>query len=231
MVLILDFVCLSCSQRKIFTFAELYLPKLGYKKRAHLMNKMVPGLAGGKMSASDPDSKIDFLDTAEVVKKKIQKAFCEEGNVTENGILAFLQAVLIPVSQMRIEAQAGAAADGEESQKLAPFTGPDAPAGTVFSIELDARDGGGWRHYASFEEIEREFAEKKLFPKTLKNAVASSINLLLDPIRKAFDESEEWKTVAALAYPDPKAEKKKTKKVYGSILHMITQWLSCVRCL
>ncbi|KAF7986760.1 hypothetical protein HWV62_20346 [Athelia sp. TMB] len=207
-----DFQFGGVDQRKIFTFAELYLPKLGYKKRAHLMNKMVPGLAGGKMSASDPDSKIDFLDTAEVVKKKIQKAFCEEGNITENGILAFLQAVLIPISQMRIEAQAGAAADGEESQKLAPFTGPDAPAGTVFSIELDARDGGGWRHYASFEEIEREFAEKKLFPKTLKNAVATAINLLLDPIRKAFDESEEWKAVAALAYPDPKAEKKKTKK-------------------
>lgn len=27
-------------QRKIFTFAEKYLPSLGYKKRAHLMNPM-----------------------------------------------------------------------------------------------------------------------------------------------------------------------------------------------
>ena len=27
-------------QRKIFTFAEKYLPKLGYKQRAHLMNPM-----------------------------------------------------------------------------------------------------------------------------------------------------------------------------------------------
>lgn len=40
-------------QRKIFTFAELYLPRLGYAKRAHLMNAMVPGLTGGKMSSSD----------------------------------------------------------------------------------------------------------------------------------------------------------------------------------
>ena len=67
------------------------------------MNAMVPGLAGGKMSASDPNSKIDFLDSAEVVRKKISKAFCEEGNTTENGILAFLQAVLIPISQLRLE--------------------------------------------------------------------------------------------------------------------------------
>ena len=27
-------------QRKIFTFAEKYLPQLGYSKRAHLMNRM-----------------------------------------------------------------------------------------------------------------------------------------------------------------------------------------------
>lgn len=27
-------------QRKIFTFAEKYLPQLGYQKRSHLMNPM-----------------------------------------------------------------------------------------------------------------------------------------------------------------------------------------------
>ncbi len=31
-------------QRKIFTYAEKYLPALGYAKRGHLMNPMVPGL-------------------------------------------------------------------------------------------------------------------------------------------------------------------------------------------
>jgi len=33
-------------QRKIFTFAEKTLPRIGYKKRMHLMNPMVPGLQG-----------------------------------------------------------------------------------------------------------------------------------------------------------------------------------------
>jgi tyrosyl-tRNA synthetase len=33
-------------QRKIFTLAEKYLPAMGYKKRVHLMNPMVPGLSG-----------------------------------------------------------------------------------------------------------------------------------------------------------------------------------------
>merc|ERR1712223_2294870 len=56
-------------QRKIFAYAEQYLPKLGYEKRAHLMNPMVPGLQGAKMSSSDVDSKIDLLDPPVVLKK------------------------------------------------------------------------------------------------------------------------------------------------------------------
>ena len=37
------------------------------------------------MSSSDPDSKIDLLDEENVVKSKIRKAFCEEGNIEHNG--------------------------------------------------------------------------------------------------------------------------------------------------
>lgn len=57
----------------------------------------VPGLTGGKMSASDPDSKIDLLDSAAQVKKKLKKAFCEPGNVADNGVLAFVKHVLLPL--------------------------------------------------------------------------------------------------------------------------------------
>merc|ERR1719208_806804 len=66
-------------QRKIFTYSELILPRPGYAKRAHLMNPMVPGLTGSKMSSSEEDSKIDLLDSAAAVKKKLKKAFYEPG--------------------------------------------------------------------------------------------------------------------------------------------------------
>lgn len=197
------------------------------------MNAMVPGLAGGKMSASDPNSKIDFLDTAEVVRKKISKAFCEEGNTTENGILAFLQAVLIPISQMRLERLHGrTGVDKEEGQdaigKQEPFVSADAPEGTVFTVELDAKDGGGFRHYKSFEEVEKDFAEKKLYPKVLKGAVASAINKLLDPIRKSFEENEEWQETLKLAYPDPNAKPEKKK---ASIYHVILRHVLFTLCM
>ncbi|KAI0064844.1 tyrosine tRNA ligase [Artomyces pyxidatus] len=211
-----DFQFGGVDQRKIFTFAELYLPKLGYAKRAHLMNAMVPGLAGGKMSSSDPDSKIDFLDPPDAVRKKIKKAFCEEGNITENGILAFVKAVLIPISELRIERARGETlADDEEGQGATgnqrPFVGEGAPEGTVFSVYRDEKFGGS-SHYASFEEVEKAFADKELHPKDLKTAVGDALVSLLEPIRKTFDESEEWQKIEKLAYPDPNADKKKKKK-------------------
>ncbi|KAK0154852.1 Tyrosine--tRNA ligase, cytoplasmic [Merluccius polli] len=84
-------------QRKIFTLAEKYLPTLGYAKRSHLMNPMVPGLTGTKMSSSEEDSKIDLLDKKEDVKKKLKKAFCEPGNIENNGLLSFVKHVLFPL--------------------------------------------------------------------------------------------------------------------------------------
>lgn len=90
-------------QRKIFTFAEKHLPNLGYVKRAHLMNPMVPGLTGGKMSSSEEDSKIEFLDDPASLKKKMNKAFCEPGNITDNGVLAFVKQVLLPLSDNQFQ--------------------------------------------------------------------------------------------------------------------------------
>jgi len=49
------------------------------------------------MSASVEDSKIDLLDTKDQVKKKLKKAFCEPGNIANNGILAFCKSVIFPL--------------------------------------------------------------------------------------------------------------------------------------
>ena len=218
-------VCMShhaLIQRKIFTFAELYLPRLGYAKRAHLMNPMVPGLGGGKMSSSDPNSKIDFLDPPEVVRKKIKNAFCEEGNIAENGVLSFVKAVLIPISELRIERQQGrTGADADEGVSAlwdqTPFVVEGAPEGTVFSIQRKEEHGGSL-HYKSFEELEADFGAKKVHPLDLKTAVAAAINRLLDPIRAAFEQDEEWKKTEKLAYPDPNAKPEKKKKVRAHLL-------------
>jgi len=205
----------SRSQRKIFIFAEEFLPRLGYAKRAHLMNVMVPGLGGGKMSASDPNSKIDFLDPPEVVRKKIKSAFCEEGN-PDNGVLAFVGAVLMPISQLRLERSQGS--DGEDVKQAAlnqlPLTSEDAPEGTLFSVFRPGKFGGSL-HYKTYRDIEDDFSKKELHPKDLKVAVADAIVRLLAPIQDAYKNDPEWQAVTTAAYPDPNAkpEAKKKKKV------------------
>ena len=59
---------------------------------------LVPSIKGKgtKMAASDQDSKIDLLDPPDQIKAKLKKAFCEPGNVDDNGILAFCEHVIFP---------------------------------------------------------------------------------------------------------------------------------------
>ncbi|CAJ0594328.1 unnamed protein product [Cylicocyclus nassatus] len=83
-------------QRKIFILAEEQLPKLKLGKRWHLMNPMVPGLTGSKMSSSEADSKIDLLDMSDLVERKIRGAVCPRQE-EDNGVLAFLKSVLFPI--------------------------------------------------------------------------------------------------------------------------------------
>ncbi len=83
-------------QRKIFMHAAKYMPKLGYKKRIYLMNHMIPGLGTEKMSSSDESSKIDLLDSSKLIKKKINKCFCEPGNIS-TGILSLFKFLIFPL--------------------------------------------------------------------------------------------------------------------------------------
>lgn len=59
---------------------------------------IVPSIKGkgSKMAASDQESKIDLLDTSDQIRSKLKKAFCEPGNVDDNGILAFCEHVICP---------------------------------------------------------------------------------------------------------------------------------------
>jgi len=172
-------------QRKIFTFAEKYLPTLGYEKRIHLMNPMVPGLTGDKMSSSIEDSKIDLLDEPNAIKKKLKKAFCAPGDVENNGVLAFCRHAIYPLLH-----------------------------GQPFVINR-AEKNGGPIIFADYKELETAFGSENLHPGDLKLGVENFINNLLDPIRKKFQEPPMKELLAkAYPQPSKKTggEKAKEKK-------------------
>ena len=142
-------------QRKIFVYAREYLPKIGYKSRVELMNYMLRGLIGDKMSSSVPGTKIDMLESPESVQKKINGAYCVAGEA-DNGLMDFLKYVLFVL----------------KSDKKKKFV-----------IDRPAKFGGKVE-YSDYESVERDFVEQKLHPMDLKNAIASEINALLEPVRK-----------------------------------------------
>ena len=180
-------------QRKIFVLAEENLPSIGYKKRAHLMNPMVPGLGqGGKMSASDPNSKIDIVEEPKVVKKKVNSAYCAPGEIQDNGLIAFIEYVIQPINELK--------------------TGVEGS----FNLYIDRPEKfGGPIQYDSVETLKNDFVEGKLAPPDLKLGVADKINELLAPIRAEFETNEEFQEAEKKGYPveKPKEKKKKVKKI------------------
>lgn len=187
---------------------EKFLPLLGYRKRAHMMNAMLGSLVGGKMSSSDPPhTKIMFLDDPETVRAKISGALCEEGNVETNGILPTLKEILIPISEIWVELEKAQRKNQPEQVNgivgdRRSFVSKDAPEDTLFSVPLEPTGSDNFKHFNSYHQIEQDFAQKKLHPDALKAAVAEAINQLLAPIRTAYERNDEWQRVDEKAYPD-----------------------------
>jgi tyrosyl-tRNA synthetase len=173
-------------QRKIFTLAVECLPRIGYRKRAHLMNPLIPGLQeGGKMSSSDPDSKIDILDSPDIVRKKLKKAFCPPKTVAGNGVISFLEYVLLPASALKNSGSPRFVVPRRDAEELV---------------------------YTSIDKIKEDYLADVLQPQALKPAVTEALLEILAPIRKTFDETKEWQEIEARAYPPPPAPEKKAKK-------------------
>jgi tyrosyl-tRNA synthetase len=151
-------------QRKILVFARENLPKIGYKQRVEIINPLIPGLTQtGKMSASDPNSKIDLLDDKETIKKKINKAYCPEKQVEENGVLAFCKYVIFTNLNNKNE-----------------------------KLVIDRPEKfGGKLEYSNYDDLEKDFALGNLHPMDLKIGVVDEIDKLLEPIRKKMIGKEE----------------------------------------
>jgi len=141
-------------QRKIVVFARENLPKIGYHARIELMNPIIRGLVGEKMSASAHNTKIDLMDSIETVKKKVKKADCIVGD-PRNGIMSLLKNFIMIVKKDRAQ---------------------------DFLIERDEKFGGNIV-YQDYETLEKDFISKKLHPLDLKNAVTLEINNFLKNFR------------------------------------------------
>ena len=161
----LDIVHAGMDQRKIHMLVREIFPKMGkeWKVPVAVHHKLLPSLSQpsdisqdgktlGKMSKSDPNSGIFIHDDDPVIRSKIKRAWCEEGNIKNNPLLEFADQILF------------------HDYDALPVTRPEKFGGNIT--------------YSSFSELESDFANKKLHPSDLKQAVADLLTPLVSKIRQ-----------------------------------------------
>jgi tyrosyl-tRNA synthetase len=168
-------------QRKIFMMSHDHIHKIGYKPNIHLMNRMIPSLTAQllddsdaeKMSSSDSNSKIELTETVKNIRKKINKAYLEEGN-GKSPVFEFVRHVIFPINTLMSIQE--------------------------FVINRDEKYGGPIS-YSTIDQIVKSFEEKILSPQDLKLGISDWIINFLEPVRQYFS-SDLMVELINQAYPN-----------------------------
>lgn len=93
-----NFVVAGSDQRKIYMMGMDQGKDIGLQEVVYLYTPLIPGLAGPgtKMSSSILNSFISIRDKKEDISKKINKAFCNVGDIKSNPILAIAKLIIFP---------------------------------------------------------------------------------------------------------------------------------------
>ncbi|RNJ77956.1 MAG: tyrosine--tRNA ligase [Nitrosopumilus sp. H8] len=153
-----DIVHAGMDQRKIHMLAREVFPKVKWKVPVAIHHKLLPGLSRpaadsqpGKMSKSDSNSGIFMHDTDGAIRKKIGKAWCEEGAVQDNPVLEIARTII--------------------------FRGSGG-----MNVERPEKFGGNIS-YSEYARLEEDYAQKRLHPGDLKQAVGECLVDVIAPIR------------------------------------------------
>lgn len=180
---------LGMDQRKVNMLAREVGPLLGYWKPVVVSHHMLRGLSKPvsqetdalqrtielKMSKSKPDTAIFMTDTLEDIQRKINKAYCLEGDIKENPILEYCKYIIFESLDPTLLKLRGAS------------TMP-----TEFLVERPEKWGGNLS-FKTYAELAEAFEKKLLHPMDLKTSVVKYLDQLLQPVRKHFEENEEAK--------------------------------------
>lgn len=175
---------LGMDQRKVNMLAREVGPLLGFWKPVVVSHHMLRGLGKPalqtqgepkdalqrtielKMSKSKPDTAVFMTDTLEDITRKINKAYCLEGDIKENPILEYCNYII--------------------------FESFDRLKINSFDVVRPEKWGGNLS-FKTYAELSDAFEKKLLHPMDLKASVVKYLDQLLQPVRKHFEENEEAK--------------------------------------
>ena len=119
-----------------------------------------------KMSKSNPDSAIFMTDTTEDIARKINKAYCPEGQIENNPVLEYCRYIIF-----------------ESFDRL-----------NIAKFEVNRPEKfGGPLSFKTYTGLEETFEKKELHPQDLKQSVILYLDKLLEPVRIHFQENMEAK--------------------------------------
>lgn len=175
---------LGMDQRKLNMLAREIGPQLGFWKPVVVSHHMLMGLQKKqavseeiesnaiqraierKMSKSNPDSAIFMTDTTEDIKRKINKAYCLEGDTKDNPVLEYCKYIIF-----------------ESFDRLGIHS---------FTVERPEKFGGNVT-FNTYSDLEKAFENKQLHPQDLKQTVVGYLDALLKPVRTHFEENSQAK--------------------------------------
>lgn len=173
---------LGMDQRKVNMLAREIGPQLGFWKPIVVSHHMLMGLGKppskdadtatrtieNKMSKSNPDSAIFMTDTTQDITRKINKAYCLEGEIKENPVLEYCKYIIF-----------------ESFDRLG-----------IEEVIIERPDKwGGNLSVKTYTELEQLFSEKKIHPQDLKATVVKLLDRLLQPVRLHFEKDAEAKAL------------------------------------
>ena len=171
----LDIVHSGMDQRKIHMLVREIFPKMGWKPPVCVHHHLLPGLAEPVKLGLDENASEDAKVSSKMSKSKPASGILIHDD--EKAIREKISKAFCPVG----------VAEGNPVLELVRYVAFHEFG--EFTIERPAKYGGSTT-YGSYREVEDDFVAKKIHPMDLKNATATYINRIIEPVQKHFKGKE-----------------------------------------
>jgi tyrosyl-tRNA synthetase len=171
----LDIVHAGMDQRKIHMLVREIFPKLGWKVPVIVHHHLLPSLSEPFRAGLDENAEEDTKISSKMSKSKPSSGILIHDD--EKTIREKISKAFCPVG----------VAEGNPVLELVRYI--VFHQFDEFVIERPAKYGGSTT-YASYKEVERDFVAKKIHPMDIKNATATYINKIIEPVYRHFKGRE-----------------------------------------
>jgi tyrosyl-tRNA synthetase len=171
----LDIVQAGMDQRKVHMLVREIFPKMGWKVPVSVHHHLLPSL--GEPAIADPSNQT--RENRKILSKMSK-------STPASGILIHDDERTIFDKVMKAYCPAGIVSGNPVLELIRYIIFHQY---SEFVVERPAKWGGKMTYY-DYYELQNSYMERKIHPADLKNATATYINKIVEPIRKHFDGKE-----------------------------------------